>query len=189
MMKRFTLSGLLLLLSMGSLVHAEANDTVKMFKVELLAFDQRNDERLHEEHWPIAPGTPDFNHSVILHDLINPETDSLAYSYLPTDKFELTSYEHKLDNSGQYHTLLHVAWLQPMTTEREAKKIHLTSSAPFEGNITLSQSRYPHASLDFVLYHDNQVYRLSNSTKLKLNKMQYIDNPLVGILIKVSKVT
>lgn len=151
-----------------------------------MPFDQRNENRLHEEHWPIAPGTPDFNGSVILHDRPT-DNDEPAFSYLPSTDFELTRYKQKLESTGNYHILLHTAWLQPLSNERRAKKIHLTSLYPFEGNITLSQARYPHAILDFVLYQDAEVYRIQDNVKLIFNKMQYIDNPLVGFFIKLSK--
>jgi len=132
-------------------------------------------------------------------------TPAIAYAALKPDELTLQDLYQHLQHSGSYRPLLYQAWQQPGLGRTEASTVHLQAQDDpttdalrrprVDGVLTLRTSHFLHVDADLVLYigdlpHSGnaEMVRLTETRRVKLNEIHYLDNPLFGVLVKVSPV-
>ena len=114
----------------------------------------------------------------------------------------------RLEKSGQYRIIHHAAWQQPARRPREALPVRLTNGRPFvqasvdapalDGTLRLSKVQYLQIDLD-LLYHypaagsegvptSSDGLRLQVNRKLRPGDLNYMDHPLIGVLMQVTPI-
>lgn len=129
----------------------------------------------------------------------------LAFAALKPDQLTLEPLYRRLKRSAGYRPLLYKAWRQPALGRKDAKAIHLMArDAPesdalrrprIDGWLRLRSSHFLHVDTDLVLYIGDlphagnaEMVRLTETRRVKLNEVHYLDHPLFGVLVKVSPV-
>ena len=142
-----------------------------------------------------------------------PRKAGLPYALLPKAERELNAHRLQLNRSGRYESLLHLAWRQPVGSERGADTLSfripaygsdgLDGPARLLGTLRMSRGRFLHADLD-VSYLTPQpaaitsaapgrngytdmprptVYRFKEKRRMRRNELHYLDSPGLGALI------
>ena len=114
----------------------------------------------------------------------------------------------RLEKSGRYRILHHVAWQQPVSHPDEAYPVRLTNGRPLtqaspeapalDGSALLSKEQFLQLDLE-LLYHYPASAADGNSTasdglllqinrKLRSGDLNYLDHPMLGILAQVTPV-
>jgi len=178
-----------------------ANDN--SYQIDLIVFTQINDAAMNSENWPNTLKQP------YLKNAIAPEFDQ---------NLGLQKEADKLKQQENYKIILHTSWQQNITSLRQAKWIHIYGGQPYDaqgqviqpddnrlptywklnGKIKISKSNFfdiytnlyltiPTASRDNII--SLRTFILQQHRRTKLNQLNYLDHPLFGVLIKISKNT
>ncbi len=100
----------------------------KWYQVELLVFERRGEQVLHEESWDPDPGRPPIEESIAL---IAPGESPVegpgphAFRILPADALTMSKTRSHLENGAETTPILHVGWRQPGVPKEEAQWINL----------------------------------------------------------------
>lgn len=133
---------------------------------------------------------------------------------VPEEALELTALRRKLAQSRGYEPLLHVAWEQPGYDPETTQALDLARLADMperlRGEARFYRSRFLHLALDLELLSDlagaapalppadagfggdavqalaPDVFRLSESRKLKSDELHYFDHPRYGVVARVT---
>lgn len=146
----FQRSILILLLGLASNGFAATNsdDEERWYDIEILIFENVGQAGLSSETWPVDPALPDFGNAVeLVPAQIAPVDPALPgdtgatgdsapvestapkpYQLLTSNDFNLTPEEIKLSKSEKFYPLLHVAWRQPVLSDKDAKAVHIHST-------------------------------------------------------------
>ena len=139
------------------------------------------------------------------------EVESCLNGYLRLNEFNqrMVAERIRLEKSGQYRTLHHVAWQQPVLSPDEVRPVRLTngrnlqSASPdapaLDGTILLSRQQFLQIDVE-LLYHypalipegdqaGSDGLLLRSSRKLRPGDLNYIDHPFIGILALITPVT
>ncbi len=133
-------------------------------------------------------------------------TALLAFAELKPEQLTLQPLYRRLQRSAGYRPLLYRAWRQPGLGRTRAKAVHLMArDTPesdalrrprIDGWLRLRSSHFLHVDTDLVLYigdlpHSGnaELVRLTETRRVRLNEVHYLDNPLFGVLVKISPVT
>ncbi len=126
-----------------------------------------------------------------------------AFVALTPDKLTLEPLYRRLKRSAGYRPLLYKAWQQPALGRGEAQAVHLMArdepdsdalmQPRADGWLRLRSSHFLHVDTDLVFYIGDlpnagnaEIIRLTETRRVKLNEVHYLDNPLFGVLVKVS---
>lgn len=121
---------------------ASAEDEERWYQIELIVYENTDSSALNSEIWPDDPGTYDAENMVELSYPTPTETvanemtidnafvsdQPVPFQLLHWNEFILTPIEKKLNRSGKYHPLLHIAWRQSFGSKDEATAVHITSA-------------------------------------------------------------
>ncbi|TVT48613.1 MAG: hypothetical protein FHK82_17650 [Sedimenticola thiotaurini] len=206
---------LILLLSVAILPStASADNEPTWYDIELILFRHGSSAAGQSENWPADPGSPDWSSAV---NLVSAGSDGSGqqrpYSLLPQSAWRLTpEYNALRKTRGELEPLFHKAWRQPVDPPNSAKPIHLGAEqgdglplAPFEGLIKISVNRYLHVELDLLLRRAVSInttlnsaeaaltpslgsVRVTGKRRMRSGEIHYIDHPLMGALILISRV-
>jgi hypothetical protein len=186
------ISFLLFLLDAG--LPAWSSDT-SHYRVEVVVFESLAKGVLKSEFWPTDPGAPSLAGALELEDpgpfvmldfrcqqqsedcqrlgrsVAGPRTaKSHGFHLLPATEHRLGGVVKRLEASGRYRTLVHLAWQQPALTRKRALAVRIAGgwsrAAPLsslhpshsvfhhvvDGTFRLYRGRYLHALVDLVLY-------------------------------------
>lgn len=153
------------LLAAGSPAVARAQDAEELtwYAVEVIIFERSSDIGRDAELWPAEPGLPDIAGAVELSlEGLSPQAPGAqaqsppappgeapeagamavdasmprAFQLLPASQFRLTDAWRRLDRSGAYRPLLHVAWIQPGYTAENARLVHVRNDNAGLGAVT-----------------------------------------------------
>jgi len=125
-----------ILLAALLLAPAGAAQEEDWYTVELIAFERSGDSGMYAEFWSPTPSLPDISDAIELLDAgelppvdeaAAPGTPVLprAFQRLTGEDLELEDVRRRLEASGSYRVLLHIAWRQPGFPEEEAKLAHV----------------------------------------------------------------
>lgn len=125
MMKKIIIT---LLLLMSKTLFALPSNT-PLYQVNLIVFTTINQKALQSEHWPNVLIQPNLENAL---DLIypdktksfNPNSNSV-YTYLPYRLRTLHRDAIFLKRNKNYRVIKNIAWIQPMTTLKHAKWVHV----------------------------------------------------------------
>lgn len=154
---------------------------------------------------------------LVLPEFSTDET-SPNYCLLPVEKMNLNKEEERLQNNPEFEVLTHLAWTQPIADVWHTKPVHLNGGQNYsfagelsnevDGTITLSLGKFinletdlyfteptsrlildqQHNSRQFAQLPQIMSYHMTQKRRMKLDELNYIDNPNFGMLLKVSKV-
>ncbi len=174
---KFSTNLSLILLFLLFSVPAVAGD--KTYDVELILFERSGGG--NQEAWPANPGSPDMQNTRSL------EKGTGPFSVQPTSEWRLKNEAARLRATGGMTPLIHLAWRQPVASDKDAETIRLRSSSAgkLEGTVKVSLGRYLHVDLDLLL---DQRYRLQTHRRMRSGELHYIDHPLMGALVLISPV-
>ncbi len=118
-------------LATAFLIMSPAAMAISWYQVEVIVFDRQNLD-LASEQWQYEAFTS-RNDRIELQtrDVVADQDDAVAdqdlipYMILDKNRHRLSNIHQKLQLSGQFRPLLHVAWQQPATGGSDARHVHL----------------------------------------------------------------
>lgn len=188
---------LLVLLSTG--IHAK-----DWYTVEVLIFARSNPDSA--EIWDMDKQPSYASEAFSLSDPAATGADpgalaNGAWQPLPRDQKILRYMMERMAGTGQYQSLFHEAWRQPVSSDGQSKPIYIQGGRAIptedgtvpevEGTLRFSQSRYLHLKpqIWFNARHNGQRFYvdLHRKQRLKGKDVYYFDHPLFGMLVRVTK--
>lgn len=178
-----------------------AKASSNLYQINLIVFTQINDSTMNSENWPNTLKQP------YLKNAIAPEFNQ---------NLGLQTEADKLKQHDDYKIILHTSWKQNITSKRYAKWIHIYGGQTYDtkgqviqpddnripsywelnGKIKISKSNFFDVYTDLYLTlptsnSDNliplQTFIMQQHRRTKLNQLNYLDHPLFGVLIKITK--
>ena len=145
-----------------------AHAQTSWFQIEVIIFDEPGGAGAKDEHWPSDPGVPSLDGAIELND-----GDSLgiggndarphAFRQLARSRLSLRGVWSRLERSGQFRPLAHLAWQQPGRGPRSARPVHVVAWGESTGNVTgggqtpivdgtlrVYRARFLHTEVDLV---------------------------------------
>ena len=181
------------------------------FAIELIVFDDLEGDGLHAEVWPADPGEPPVDDAVELGYSSRAGSqegsrEGRAFGLTPRSDLRLHDTWGALRRSSRYRPLLHVGWQLPGAARNAARWAHIgphlgegRAGTLVRGAVKVSLARYLHLELD-LLYdrlrdgsHDTPGdavqtrFRLRSSRRMRSNELHYIDHPLFGVLVLITR--
>ncbi len=122
----------------GITAQADA-DQPKLYQVEVIVFEHITPQSLSSEAWPAKLEEPNLNGAIQLQ--ATQGATMQPYEELPNSSFQLNREVRRLTNNASYKVLTHVAWIQPVTSPRFAKPVHITGGAIYspDGQVVLPE--------------------------------------------------
>ena len=107
---------------------APTGASARWFTVEIIVFDDLNDEGLHAEHWPADPGEPPLRDAIELTHPHEGEPDEAAHAYRLVNRstLALNDVRRSLRRSARYRPFLHVGWRLPGLSHGAARPAHVS---------------------------------------------------------------
>lgn len=159
----------------------------------------------------VFQNTQPQNESQVLSHAALPQTDNAIqlipfeeknyyrpFELMPNAAKHLNKEESRLNSSAEFKVLLHTAWLQDLSNPEESKAIHLSAKADNEdehwaldGTVTFLRRKYIELNTNLLLNldtdaEDTKPIRLVQHRKLRSKELHYLDNPQMGVLVKVT---
>ena len=232
---------LLAILAPLGLMPAQASAEERWFQVEVLVFART--QASGGEHWRLDV-RPEYPRDHVRYrtsgaslpdNASNPDRQALrqgAWQALPDDRLSLTAMRQQMERSGEYRSLFHSSWRQPMRERDQTIPVHIQGgrelspdpalyrssfsdiegdvegdgdqgsqdmsvfdSAPqyeLQGTLQLSVSRFLHIDPNLWFTRvdsDDQRYyvNIDQSRRMRSDELHYIDHPLFGIIVKVTR--
>lgn len=119
--------------------------------------------------------------------------------YVSPRKHQLGQTVYAL-KKGNYRLIQHAAWQQALPLGERSSLLRIIAGHPllireqqsgheFDGVMTFKQMRgYIHTTIDCLFQqesHQETIFRLKQSARLKPNEVEYFDHPRFGIMVKV----
>ena len=193
---------------------APTGASARWFTVEIIVFDDLNDEGLHAEHWPADPGEPTLRDAIELTHPHEGEPDEAAHAYRLVNRstLALNDVRRSLRRSARYRPFLHVGWRLPGLSHGAARPAHVSphlgerrtgDAVPdsggrpvVQGTVKVSLARYLRVDLDLVYsrpLNDGIAamdtvptrFRLESERRMRSGELHYIDHPLFGVLVLI----
>jgi Peptidoglycan-binding protein, CsiV len=192
---RTLVAALLLTLGISALLsgaQAQTTPNLRVYTVELIVFRNMSGQGGPED-WsvkPVArgPDTPDA-----------PVTGKFVQS-VPASQFQLKDVAQKLSNTSNYQPIAHFAWQQTASSwgSRAGFTVaKLAGQVPgLTGTIYLESGTYLHLGMTLNYQTSNMpaglaaapgsVFMLSESRRVKWDKLNYYDHPAFGVIALVT---
>lgn len=162
---------------------------VEKYDVELVIFERTSRADAMNESWPADPGRPDLENATHL-------TSKGLYASLPNSRRTLTDAAKRMQRaSGRPVQLTHMIWRQPAVGKSEAIPIYLsgkTRTGTMTGTAKVYVRRYLHLDLDLLLETTDGpapgVFRMQAHRRMRSGKLDYIDHPIMGALVRITPV-
>lgn len=194
-MKNFLLCFILLFLT------ATTFAADNLYQIDLIIFTHITDTALSSENWP----------NILKQPYLQRATEP-PFSQTLGLQSEATSLQQQPD----YKIILHTSWQQKITSSRHAKWLHIYGGQPYDvqgkpiqpddnrlptywelnGKLKISKDNFfdIYANLYLTIPTENtenlvplRTFILQEHRRTKLNQLNYLDHPLFGALIKISK--
>jgi len=210
-MKKLILT--ILLVTLLPVVAMAQQNEKKWYQVEVIVFKLLNANPAVTSSIVNAEDTVSQNEATHLKEY-DPNDADLAYQALPDADYKLTKEQRRLKNSKNYRILLHKAWIQPAVrrgkfvqlvsghdysptmTNDDAQvqgalqvnqyssffsvKANFTFKAPTEDAQSMQDQGY--GQTEEKLF---QSFHLDQARRMRLDTLNYFDNPAFGILVKI----
>ncbi|WP_027857008.1 CsiV family protein [Marinobacterium jannaschii] len=149
------------LLSSGISLNLQAAEA-PWYQVEVLIFANEDPSVLDDEFWPTELSVPDSPKSISLKTPTTTAQSFSAFERLPSSALLFNNEKQRIGRYDSFRVLFHAGWLQPVTSERYARQIHIKSGDildngmyELEGYISIDKGRYLHFRPD--LYHSRHL--------------------------------
>jgi Peptidoglycan-binding protein, CsiV len=109
---------------------------------------------------------------------------------LPASRFRLNDVEARLNSSGTYRSVAHVAWTQ--TASAWGSRSGLSAGqlgldvAGIDGAIYLERGQYLHLGMNLTVASNAGAYTITEMRRVKFNERNYYDHPVYGVIAVVS---
>ncbi|SFR51751.1 CsiV family protein [Thiomicrospira sp. ALE5] len=183
--------------------------------VEIIIFQSLAQRGWTEEYWPLTPGLVLENN---VNRLGNLETTPWATPVAAED-LQLAEERSRMTTDRGYDVLAHIAWQQPAFNRNTAQPLIIDSqlqkrrheTAPIYGQVRAYQERFNHVEIKLELDRripvrlrerfaehqgialeflpDSWTFMIDESRRVRPGELHYVDHPLFGVLIHVSRVT
>ena len=189
----------------------------RWFTVEIIVFEDLDEESLHAEHWPEDPGEP------LLATAVAPtpgraagvEGVDSAYRLVSPSERSLEAVRNRLRRSARYRPILHAGWRVPGLPRSAARPVHVSpglsgngagaaahvddTRPKVHGTVTVSLARYLQVDVDLLYSRPASGdpaapataptrFRLVSERRMRSGELHYIDHPLFGLLILITPV-
>lgn len=176
----------------------------KLYQIDLIVFSHITAAGVNQEQWPlISLPASKFEDAISLN---NTRQDGY-YQALPSENFLLKREAYALNSTWGYNVIFHATWQQPVTSDR-ANPIRINGQnaknlVSVDGLMRLNVNHYfnVHFNLYFAVPRnllsrldagnhipsgsDPVYFHFSETRRMKSHELNYIDNPLFGVLIKI----
>ncbi len=176
------------------------------YEVEIIVFANARESYRASENWKQDLILPQIAGARTLTPAGTP--GSKAFQAVDPSRYRLQGEWSRLAASGEYHPLLHTAWIQPGLPEGQAVGVILESGAPSEslggakplsGVVKVELSRYLH--LDANLLYRKAIkggagadsaqpafdtFQLSESRRMRSKEIHYLDHPMFGMIALIT---
>ncbi|OBS10881.1 CsiV family protein [Acidihalobacter prosperus] len=161
--------------------------TQNRYRVEMILFAIDDPDNFTQEQWPQDLPAPDTQHALALFA----GQDAPGFKVLPSTDYRLDKAAQRLQASGRYTVLAHVAWEQPGLPMNQAVPITITAGRDYAPLYpTLTAPRYvTQGGRSIEVPGQQHLYRLSGTVKIVLSRylhlytdmiLQVPSQPLVG---------
>ncbi|MEO7806673.1 MAG: hypothetical protein ABIT36_08640 [Steroidobacteraceae bacterium] len=109
---------------------------------------------------------------------------------LPATRFRMNDTEARLNSSGAWRTVAHIAWTQTANAwgsrnGLSAAQLGLDTSG-IGGAIYLERGELLHLGLNLTVAGNAGTYTLAEMRRVKFNERNYFDHPVYGVIAMVS---
>ena len=115
-----------------------------------------------------------------------------AVSPLPPAQLLLTGAAQQLKTSGRYRPLLHIGWRQGAG---DGRAIRISSSEKsvdgwpiVDGDVRLRIGKQLGLAVELQCRYNGQVMALRDNRNLRIGELHYVDHPIFGMLVQVTRV-
>lgn len=133
---------------------AQSQELDNWYSVEILIFSNEDSSALSAEAWPLLP-EPNRRDAVSLQAASD---DAAPFSLMKADQMVLKSPSAQLQRTGQYRTLLHTGWIQPVARTQNPTPVRIVAGNildngryELEGYIGIGRGQYLHVRPDLYL--------------------------------------
>ena len=199
-------TNLLFLITVLSISHTARADEIPTYKIEVIVFESMALKAWTEEFWPIDPALPNTSNST---SVFSRNQKPLWINQAQRD---LSNEAARLKRQG-YRVLFHEAWQQKAYPNKNSHSVLVEGSHQYGSNllgtIRLYKTRFAHVNVDlqldrripgkiydeFLQHQQLNVgekpthwrFNLQESRKIRPGELHYIDHPLYGVLVEISK--
>jgi hypothetical protein len=158
------------------------------YQVDLIIFANPQSANQNKDLAINSPLIPVSTNAITL------KTDSnTPYSLLSASQSGLRNEYYLLSRKSHYQVLGHYSWKQPSTNQSSVALPNVSHNGwLMQGTVRLRQSTYYLFDTDIQLSPPNNPqtsFRVSQKQRLKDGVVYFLDNPQIGMLIKVHKLT
>ena len=177
----------LLLLGLSGISIAEEKKEPRLYNVEVIVFSQTLGNNTNE-HWLQTASDEKLD------DDFNPPPVKPLNKVHMLDKsqFELGRIAYTLNRKNNaYRLLSHKKWQQPMFKNTGHFPVSYdinTANGHLSGTIEITAQRFLHANINLLLQREQTLIPFIDKRKMRRDEIHYIDHPLLGIIIKTSRV-
>lgn len=156
------------------------------YQIDLIIFANPQSAHQNKDLAINSPLIPTNNHAIVL------KTDSnTLYSLLSASQSELRNEYYLLTRKSHYQVLGHYSWQQPGTNQSNVSLPNVSHNGwEMQGTVRIRESNYYLFDADLQLSPPNNPqtsFRVSQKQRLKNGVVYFLDNPQIGMLIKVHK--
>ena len=199
----------------AAMVAIPAGASDRWFTIEIIVFDDLQDESLHAEHWPADPGEPSLQGAVELTRSLGGEPEDAAHAFRLVNRSDLSLNDvwNALRRSARYRPFMHSGWRVPGLQHGAARPAHVSSHLgdsgaaaaehgggerpAVQGTVKVSLARYLQVDVDLVYIRPAIAeagapntaptrFPLALKRRMRSKELHYIDHPLFGVLILIT---
>ncbi|MBN2689081.1 MAG: hypothetical protein JXR42_00505 [Gammaproteobacteria bacterium] len=148
------------------------------YQINILIFEHLLSKNITLAH---AYNKPNFNITV--------PKNSIDLSAVPTTGItsQLTDITNKISQHPDYKIILNKAWQQEIVDDSSTTYNFQINNKELSRFISLNKYNYINFKTNLVLHTKYGDFTIKQSRRLKENELNYIDNPLCGILIQINQ--
>lgn len=160
--------------------------------VEVIVFETKTqDHNTSQETWPnhATAKKPAFNQALSLQ-----ASPTAQFGPLSEKQFVLTNAKKRLQQ--RYRVVLHQGWRQPLADKMHTPGVRLIGGKPtsneasgheVEGVIKVIGGNLLSLDADLFFQKAHQGFHLKEKARLKINEIHYVDHPLYGMIVMVTR--
>lgn len=147
------------------------------YRVEMILFAINDPDNFTQEQWPQNLPSPDMDQAV---DVFNGQQAS-GFVALPASDYALDDAAKRLQASGRYTVLAHVAWEQPGLSIKQAIPVAITAGRDYAPLYpALTAPRYViQGGQSVEIPSPQHLYRLSGTIKVVLSRYLHVYTNLI----------
>ena len=174
-------TAIILLVCLGSLAisgtSAAKAPVQNSYRVEMIVFANNDPNNFTQEEWPQKLPAPDVSKAVALFD----GQQATGFSALPPKDYALDAEANRLQASGRYTVLAHVAWEQPGLSISQAIPVAITAGRDYASDYpALTTTRYmTEKGQAIAIPAPQHLYRLSGTIKVVLGRYLHVYTDLL----------